>query len=261
MKAHLYTASGEKHSTIDLPALFSTKVRLDLIKKYLEAEKANTKHPYSHYKEAGKRHSASGTISHLRHDWKGHYGKGIARIPRKTMYRRGTQFFWIGAEVASARGGRSVHGPKLERAFKKINSKEMKFAFNSALAATTDADLINKRYSTINKISEAPFVITELPTKAKAISAVLEKIFSENTSIVFKEKSVRTGKGKKRGRMYKSNAGLLIVKSKSELVKFPSVDIKSVGEVSIKDLYPLGRLTLYTKKALEELSNRGENKK
>ena len=73
---------------------------------------------------------------------------------------------------------------------------------------------------------------------------------------VLKKKRVRAGKGKLRGRKYKSNAGLLFVKGKTEKIKLRGVDIISVGNVSISDLYPLGRLTVYTEKALEELGGR-----
>ena len=54
------------------------------------------------------------------------------------------------------------------------------------------------------------------------------------------------------GRKYKSNAGLLLVKAKDEKIKMKGIDVKSVHEISISDLYPLGRLTIYTEKALEE---------
>src|SRR3989338_9377008 len=124
MKAQLYDAKGDKKSDINLPSLFDIKVREDIIAKYFEAEKFSLIQPYSTFKEAGKRHSASGTISHRRHEWKGHYGKGISRVPRKAMYRRGTQFFWIGAEVSGTRGGRQAHPPHGIRRFRKINEKE-----------------------------------------------------------------------------------------------------------------------------------------
>src|SRR3989344_4919800 len=123
MKAQVYSPSGEKKSTIELPSCFDTLLREDLAGKVFEAEKYERMQPYAGYKEAGKRHSASGTISHMRHTWKGHYGKGIARLPRKTMHRRGTQFFWVGAEVSQTRGGRSAHPPKPGFAFRKINKK------------------------------------------------------------------------------------------------------------------------------------------
>jgi len=252
MKTTLFDSKGSKKSDIELPALFSTKVRSDIISKYYRTDKFAQ--PYSTDPEAGKKHSASGTISHKRHDWKGHYGRGIARLPRKTMWRRGTQFFWIGAEVSGTRGGRRAHPPKGIGVEKKINKKEIVIAMNSAFAATASKDHITERYATLEKIDIAPAVIDSLPEKTKDLIATLKKIYGDAISLILKSKTVRAGKGKARGRKYKSNAGLLLITGKDEKAKFSGLDIKSTDDVRISDLYPLGRLTLYTKTAVEELS-------
>jgi len=254
MKAKLFDISGNQKADVELPSLFNTKIREDIAQKYFEVDKLQNMFLYSNFKEAGKRHSASGTISHQRHQWKGHYGRGISRIPRKTMWRRGTQFYWIGAEVSSTRGGRSVHAPSGIRTPKKMNKKETKLALASAFASTGSDALMQKRYSTITEI-HAPFVIESLPKKTKDLISTLKKIFDKNISLILKTKKVRAGSGKSRGRKYKSNQGLLIVTGKSEDAKFSGVDVKQVKNVSISDLYPLGRLTLYTKKALEEMKD------
>ena len=251
MKSPLFDFQGKKKSEIELPSVFSTKIREDIVQKYFEVNKLIQ--PYANYIKAGKRHSASGTISHKRHDWKGHYGRGISRAPRKTMSRRGTQFFWIGAEVSGARGGRRAHPPKGIGKEKKINQKEIKLAMDSAFAATSNKDLIIKRYSSIERIPHSPAVIEFLPEKTKQLKQTLESIYPETKNLIFKNKSVRAGKGSRRGRKYKSNAGILIVKSNDEKQKFKGLDIKSIDEVSISDLYPLGRITLFTKKSLENL--------
>jgi ribosomal protein L4 len=132
MKATLYDVSGKKKGDVTLPALFDAHVREDLAAKAAEA--AKQWQAMSTYAEAGKRHSAAGTISHKRHDWKGQYGKGISRVPRKNMSRRGSQFNWVGAETSGTRGGRRSHPPKGARYFRKINKKEQILALHSALA-------------------------------------------------------------------------------------------------------------------------------
>ncbi len=256
MKAKLYSSDGKSKGTIDLPLIFNTKPRQDIVQKYFEAEKYILMQPYSHDPKAGRKHSASGTISHKRHTWKGHYGKGISRIPRKTMWRRGTQFYWIGAEVSSTRGGRRVHGPQLVKKLRKTNKKEISLAFNSALAATASPFHIIKRYASIKNLESAPFVIESLPEKTKALIQSLKNIFGDNFSVVLQKKSVRPGKGKLRGRKYKSTSGLLVLKSPSEKIKSTGLDIKNITEISISNLYPLGRLTLFTKKALESLDKK-----
>ena len=256
MKATLYTIEGKKKGEIELPEIFSSAIREDIVGRYFEINKFIQ--PYASDPKGGKKHSASGTISHKRHDWKGHYGRGIARIPRKTMWRRGTQFFWIGAEVSGTRGGRRAHPPKGIGKEKKINKKEIKIAINSGFASTGNEKYILKRYRSLSKLEIKVPIIVESKldnAKTKDILAILKAIFGNmfEKGLVLKKKEVRSGKGKSRGRKYKTNAGLLLVKGKDEKIKMKGLDVKSVDEVGIADLYPLGRLALYTEKSLKEL--------
>ena len=252
MKATLYYSKGSKKSQIELPKIFSMKVREDLAAKYFEADKFIQ--PYAPFREAGMRQSASGTISHQRHDWKGHYGKGISRVPRKTMSRRGTQFFWVGANIPGSRGGRKAHPPKGIGKEKKINKKEIQLAINSGFAATAQEKFLVQRYSSLDKIENTPLIFEALPEKTKELVSSIKSILKENSGIAFRKKTVRAGKGKLRGRKYKSNAGILIITSNKENPKFKSFDVKTLSEVTISDLYPLGRLTIFTKQALEQLN-------
>jgi len=257
MKATLYDQQGNKKSQIELPKVFESKIREDIVAKYFESDKFIQ--PYSSKLRAGLHQSASGTISHKRHDWKGHYGRGISRIPRKTMWRRGTQFFWVGATAPGTRGGRKAHPPKGIGKEKKINKKEAKLAFNSGFAATANPKYIKERYSTIEKVPEIPAIIEALPKKTKELMTIIKNIFKEHQSLVLKNKTIRPGKGRLRGRKYKSNAGVLIVTSPKETAKFKGVDIKTTDEVSISDFYPLGRLAIYTQGAIDALQ--GDTKK
>ena len=254
MKAQIYNLQGEKKKEVELPKLFSSKIREDIVAKCYEAEKFSFMQPYAPYKEAGKRHSASGTISHRRHEWKGYYGKGMSRIPRKTMSRRGTQFFWVGAEISSARGGRRAHPPTIYRNERKINKKEKLIAMHSAFAATANEFYTKQRYQTLNPKIKLPLILeSPVNMKAKDLIKFLKILFNENFSMAIKSKKIRAGKGKLRGRKYKSNAGILLIKSKAENIKMKGIDIKSLNEIRISDLYPLGRLSIFTEKSLEEL--------
>ncbi len=255
MKAKLYDISGNPVADIDLPKIFAQTIRADLAQKYFEVEKFMLRQVYASYDEAGKRHSASGTISKLRHTWKGSYGKGISRVPRKAMWRRGTQFFWVGAEVSGTRGGRISHPPKGVFHARKINEKEKEIAFASGFAATASKDMILKRYAGLSAVPEAPVVVEGLPKKTKELVAMVRKIFGDLSDKAIKQRTVRAGKGKNRGRKYKSSAGLLIVTGKDEQVSCTVFDVKPIHELVMADLYPLGRLTLYTKKALAEVRN------
>lgn len=253
MKAKSYDLKNQKNSEVSLPSVFATKIREDIALKYYEADKEF--HPYAPSPLAGRKHSASGTISHRRHEWKGHYGKGIARVPRKAMWRRGEQFYWVGAEVNQARGGRAVHTPKIYYRPRKINDNEMKIAMHSAIASTAKKEFVSKRYSRLNDFKgDIPFVVSNAEKmKTKQLIELLKKMLGENYDVALQVKNVRSGKGKMRNRKYKSTAGLLFVKSKTENISLKGVDVVNASELKIADLFPLGRLTLYTDKSLGEL--------
>jgi large subunit ribosomal protein L4e len=173
MKSKILDINGKEKGSIDLPKFFSEFVREDVVAKVLETKKV--KQPYSPSPVAGKQNSASGNIQHTRSVWKTMQGKGISRVPRKIMSRRGSQFNWVGAEIPNARGGRRAHPPKVESMIntKKINKKEMELALKSALSATGNEKLVAVRYERLNdkKLVGLPFIVESklLSLKTKAL--------------------------------------------------------------------------------------------
>lgn len=263
MKTDILDINGKKTKTIELPNSFSKKIREDLIQQVLEIKKH--KQPYSPYFMAGRQHSASGKIKHRRHVWMSGYGRGASRIPRKIMSRRGSQFNWMGAEIPFAVGGRRAHPPKILSMIneKKMNKKEMKIAFESALSATANEKMIAKRYERLNaqKIENVPFVVESKISslKTKEFISSLKKILGEKLfEVGMKMKSIRSGRGKRRGRKYKSTAGALIVLGKGEKLNAGILDSKNVDNLSVTDLAKggAGRLTIYTEKAIKDIGER-----
>jgi hypothetical protein len=61
-----------------------------------------------------------------------------------------------------------------------------------------------------------------------------------------------------RGRKYKSNAGLLLVVGNEEKIKTNLVEVKMTKNLNVTDLAKggVGRLTLYTEKAISELGEK-----
>ncbi|MEK6925664.1 MAG: 50S ribosomal protein L4 [Nanoarchaeota archaeon] len=260
MKTTLYDINGKEKSKVDLPSCFSERIREDIVSKVLEARKI--KQPYSPSLVGGKQHSASGKIRHRRHVWQTHYGKGMSRIPRKVMSRRGTQFNWVGAEVSGTRGGRRSHPPKVVSMINtlKINKKEFLIALKSAISATADKKFMHKKYKTINKEINVPIVIETKSTvlKTKSFLSLMKNIFGEDIfKILIRKRSQRQGKGKMRGRKYKVNAGLLIVVGEKEHMKIKNFDVENVKNLSIDSLASggLGRITIYTENAIKHLEN------
>ena len=232
---------------IELPKCFNEKIRDDISNKYYETEKR--RQPYAPYFMAGRQHSASGKIRHNRRFWKTAYGKGISRVPRKILWRRGTQFYWIAAEIGSARGGRKIHPPTVAhfQKQKKINKKEKLLALYSAIAATASSVYVKRRYMRLEKEIHVPIVIESilLKTKTKEFANEMKKILNENYELA------------ERG---KKQVGVLIVIGNNEKLKTKLFDIRKVKELEIKDLMPLGRLTVYSENAIKELGEMEKKK-
>jgi large subunit ribosomal protein L4e len=263
MKADILTIDGKKKGQINLPKAFSSPVREDVVFKILEAKK--TEQPYGPSPVAGNQYSASGKIVHRRHVWKSQYGRGMSRIPRKRMSRRGTQFNWVGATVPNTRGGRRAHPPKIlsRMGNLKVNKKELLVGLMSAISATAKDKYLKKKYATLEgiKIEKLPLIIeskiTSVKTKdlIKTFKIVLGKELYE---IAIRKKDIRKGKGKLRGRKYKKTAGLLIVIGNEEKLKTKNFDVKNVKNLGVVDLAKgqPGRLTIYTENAIKDLGER-----
>jgi large subunit ribosomal protein L4e len=261
MKLAILDTSKNKVGEISLPRQFNEDVRADLISRAGLALQSNKRQPYGTSKEAGKR--ASVAISKRRRDYRGSYGFGIARTPRKILSRRGTRMFWVGAFAPNTVGGRRAHPPKAEKIFsKKINRKERKKAIRSAIAATIKSELVKIHGHRVPE--NYPFVLDdkfESLSKTKEIKSILKLLGLENELERTSKRSIRAGKGKMRGRKYITKKGpLIVVSKKSNLIKaacnIPGVEVVNVKDLNVDLLAPgrvPGRLTLWTKGAIEIL--------
>ena len=246
MKAKLYDKNGKVKGDVDLPKCFLGKVRADVLLRVFEAQKGVCGQAYGAMEGAGAQYSASGISKKKRHDWKATYGKGISRVPRKIMSRHGASFNWIGATTSGTRGGRRPHAPRAgKNVFKKVNKKELLLAFCSALSGSVKDVVV--------------FDKDVLGLKGKDFILALKKVYGEGFDKILKVKKIRAGRGKMRGRKYKSNAGLLFVVGNEEKMKRKGIDVVNVNDLRIKDLTlngVVGRLVCYTKSAIEEIGSR-----
>jgi len=263
MKGNILDVTGKKKKQIDLPNCFNESIRADLIQKIIEAKKVWQ--PYSPSPVAGNQYSASGVLKHHRKVWKSQYGRGMSRIPRKQMSRRGSQFNWVGATVPNTRGGRRAHPPKAISmiSLPNLNKKELKTALAGAIAATANSKLLIKRYASLkNKNYEKlPFIVESdfLKPKTKEVISELKAILPpELFKLAIKKRSIRKGIGKLRGRKYKKTAGLLLVIGNEENIKTTAFDVQKVNSLGVNDLANGGvaRLTIYTEKAIKDLGEK-----
>lgn len=245
----------------DLPVQFEEPLRIDLIRRSVLAIENNSRDRYGSDPKAGQKHSAE--LSRRRRKYRGSYGHGISRVPRKILSRRGTRFNWVGAQAPGTVGGRRAHPPKSEKIWsQKINKKENQKAIRSALSATLDTSTVTLRGHKAPK--DYPFIIDnsfESIMTTKDLVTTLEKLGLKDELKRSSEKTIRAGKGKMRGRKYKKKKGpLLVVSDACELIKaaqnVPGIDIVTINMVNTKLLAPgaqAGRLTLYSQKAIEKI--------
>jgi large subunit ribosomal protein L4e len=255
-KAQVLDIEGKKIKEITTE-LFEEPIREDIIFKVIEAEK--TKHPSKPKQYAGMDRSASGNVSHKRHSWGSDRGRGQSRYPKKTMWRRGTQFSWVGAIIPSVKGGRRAHPPKGFVEIKKINKKELKKALLSALSYSNSVEELKKKYTSISEKKldvKLPLVVEDkiLKLKSKEFFVCIERILGDFYSVAIQKRTQRAGIGKMRGRRNKKNAGMLLVIAKDETININGIDVVRSNEISVRDLADNGaRLTIFTEKAIKDL--------
>jgi large subunit ribosomal protein L4e len=252
LKVSLKDLRGKEIESLELPSVFSTPFRPEIIKKVYVNVLSTKFQPQGRYPAAGEIVSAESRNT----------GLGIARIARA----RGEGFQRAGqaAGVAGVRSGRLAHPPvSWKKSSKKINKKEKQLGFCSAIAATSNKGIIEKRGHNVGKISEFPIVVSNdlekitrtAELRKTLLSLGLEEDLKRSTNIV----RIPSGKSRLRRRKKHPALSCLIVVSKDSAVKklkksLPGVNIVSIESLSIMDLVPGTkpvRLTIYTKNAID----------
>lgn len=265
MEVKVYGLDGNEKGKIKLPRIFTMKVREDVIRRAVLAIQSWRRQPYGADKLAGKRTSAH---YHGRRDQRwAMMGRGMSRLPR--IHGEVGHLVWRARFAPHVVKGRRAHPPKPEKKWaQKINKKELLLAFKSALAACANLDLVKKRGHRYDGV--VPIVVDEgfeNLKKTREVTNALKKLGLEKELERTKQKKIRSGKGKRRGRKYRKKKGPIIIVSKEcNLLKaaknVPGVDVVTVDELkktmNVELLAPgahPGRLLIITKPAVEALKN------
>ena len=263
MKLKLYSLSNTSTKEVQLPEQFEEAVRPDLIQRAVLVLQSRRRQPYGAFPEAGKRHSAY--LSKRRRDYRGTYGIGQSRTPRKIVSRRGTRINYVGAFAPQTVGGRRAHPPKAEKIWeRKINQKENRKAIRSAMAASIIKDLVKARGHIIP--NNYPFIIEdkiEELNKTKQLKETLNKLGFDKEIERAAKKTIRPGRGTFRGRKHQKKKSLLIVVSKDcdlnkAAMNLPGVEVVEVNALNAGLLAPgcsIARATLYTESAIKRLES------
>jgi large subunit ribosomal protein L4e len=248
--AKVFNLAGKAVGKIDLPTVFATPLRPDVIKRAVLAMQSNRLQPQGRDRMAGKRTTAESRGT----------GQGIARLPRRKTGGGRAAF------APGTVGGRQGHPPMSEkRIVRKISKKEKRLALFSAIAATASKETVARRGHSIEDVLQIPLVVTsELETlqKTKEVEETLIRLGVLSELFRVKEsRKVRAGRGKSRGRKMKQGVGPLIIVAENGGIKeagrnIPGVDVVSVVDLNVEILAPgthPGRLTIWTSNAIEKL--------
>ena len=247
---NVYSLGGEVVRTISLPQAFRTTFRPDIIRRTVVAEEANRRQPYGPSKMGGMRHAVS--------TWG--KGRGVARVQRFTQGR-------TAAESPNNVGGRRAHPPVPEKNWsKKVNRKERRFAKLSALAATSNPEMVKERGHRFKEDITLPLVVENgiegLESTRKVIDALEILGIGSDIERAKYGKHIRAGKGKMRGRRYRRPRSILIVVSDEDVPLFksacniPGVEIVEPRRLNAGVLAPggdAGRLALFSESALSKI--------
>ena len=256
MKIATYTTTGTKEGEVELPLIFSTPFRKELIHKAWTNITSHKFQPQGRHPSAGQDVVADSNDPPT--------GQGVSRVARAQGGGGGRQ--GQGAEVASTRGGRQAHPPIVGKViYKKLNKKENKLALCSAIAATASKDLVERRGHKIEGIETFPIIISddiESISKTNEISKILDSLKLTQDVDRLEVRKIRSGQSRLRGRSKKVGKSVLFVtKDDSNLSKaigsLPGVEVRTVTELSVLDLAPGAhpiRLTVYSKSAIEEIA-------
>jgi large subunit ribosomal protein L4e len=249
--AKVFNLEGKAVGKIDLPPIFATPLRPDVIKRAVIALQSSRIQPQGRDPMAGKRTTAESRGT----------GSGAARIPRRKTASGRAAF------APGTVGGRQAHPPLSEKKIrKKISKKEKRLALFSAIAATASKELVARRGHNIEDVPQIPLIVTselEELKKAKEVEetlirlGVLSELFRVKNS-----RNVRAGKGKSRGRKMKQVLGPLIVVAENKGIaeaarNIPGVDVAVVSSLNAEMFAPgmrPGRLTVWTNSAIEKLA-------
>lgn len=250
MNVPLRNLDGDEIDEIELPEVFETPFRPDLIRQAVNVAQANASQPDGTDPLAGMRTSAESFGA----------GRGIAMVPRSNN---------TGRRVPQTVGGRTAHPPKRETdRSKSMNDQERQLAVRSALAATADSEQVRSRGHRLPEDVACPIVVSDDFLELRRTKQVVEtlKALGVHGDIdrANDNRNRRAGRGTTRGRGRTEPKSILFITPEESgphrgARNLAGADVATSKTVNATDLAPgghAGRLTIFTESSLMEVANR-----
>jgi large subunit ribosomal protein L4e len=239
---------GKDTGDVQLPDVFNSPVRLDVISRAVIAQQSRSFQPQGRNRMAGKRTTAESFG----------VGRALSRVPRISDPPLSGE----GAFAPGTVGGRLAFPPtSLKKLIKQINRKERRLALRSAIAFTASKEAVKERGHRFDEDLDFPLVVSDelekysRASEAKALMITLG-VWDDIERV---QDTVKIRNHKKKHRI-----GPLVVVSDSRMAgkafgNLAGVDVVAVKDLSVEALAPgtrPGRLTIWTESAVKELASR-----
>jgi large subunit ribosomal protein L4e len=254
MKIPVLNLTNEKVDEVDLPKVFETPLKPEVIQRAVIAQQSTSFQAQGRDPMAGKRNTALSRGT----------GHAQARLPR--LKQSGKADFAV-----QAVGGHLSTPPMSQKVtVKRINKKERRLAIRSGIAATADKEIVAARGHNIEGVTQLPLVLDDAlegVQKTKEVQEVFEKIGVWADVERADRKGVRAGRGNMRGRSKKIGKGPLIVITEDKGIgkaaqNLPGVDVTVLRNLNAELLAPgahAGRLVVWAKSAFNALDETWED--
>ena len=247
MKADVYSIEGKVVKHIELPAIFKSEARDDLVKRAVLSEESMLYQPKGNFRLAGLLTSAR--YRGRKEDFGSVKNKGIPHLPHEVL--PGGQLGKV-KRVPHAVKGRRAHPPKPQKKIVELlNKREHLKALSAALSMSLNKELVSER---MNFKSTVGSLVLENGFEKLAKTKDVLKVFDALKLSELVEKAKKTG----------SKAPLIVVSSGSvtkAAANLSGVDVVRVKDLQVRHLAPGthgGRLTLFSENAIPELVKRFE---
>ena len=252
-KVEVLQLDGSAARNMELPNVFNTPLRPDIIRRAVIASQSRRYQPQGRDPKAGKRTTAESMG----------VGHDLSRVPRV----KGSQYSRASAAAfaPSTVKGRLTHPPRAEkRLIKRINKQERRYAIRSAIAATGMKEIVQRRGHSVETKTLPIVVVDEIEnvrTASEARAAMAKIGVWADVERAKSKRKICGGRRHNRGRGKKHGVGPLIVVSRDNGIgravrSFEGVQVVKVDRLSAEMLAPgthPGRLTVWSESALNSL--------
>jgi large subunit ribosomal protein L4e len=255
MQTNIYQLDGSSVKKEELPKIFDSEFREDLVKRALLAEQSLRYQRQGHYVLAGMQTTALYVGAYGTYRTGRHIGRAIRPRQKLASGRMGYV-----RRIPSSVKGKRAHPHKIEKTIiERINEREYRKAIESAIGGTKNINQIKARHSVEMQM---PIVVEsklENISKSKDLILVLQNLKLDSDLKKSKDPKIRKHHNRYSVSKRYRKSMLIVANDASNIEKagrnIPGVDVCGIKSLKVELLAPGGkpRLVIWTESALQGL--------